>query len=87
MKTTTLVMAAAIIAATASLALAPTFTTTALADKGGVAHNSETDVCLHNGNGRQVDCPPTGNSAQETTFCKVRGQFVPESDDADDECP
>jgi hypothetical protein len=88
MNTKTLVIAAAVIAATASLALAPTFTTTALADKGGVAHNSETDVCLHNGNGRQVDCPPSGNSAQETTFCKVHGKFVPEDpNDADDECP
>jgi hypothetical protein len=71
MKTKTLVIAAVIIAATASLALAPTFTSTALAKQ-------TTEVCIHNGNGEQVDCNDThGKSSNEVTLCKERGRFVP----------
>ena len=87
MNTKTLLIAAVLIAATASLALAPTFTTTALAAKGGVNGPGET-VCFHNGNGDEVPCPDSGNSAQPTTFCKVHGKFQPEDPTDDDEvCP
>jgi hypothetical protein len=87
MNTKTLVIAAVVIAATASLALAPTFTTTALAAKGGVNPGGGT-TCFHNGNGDEVDCPDNGNSAQPITTCKVHGKFVPENPNDDDEvCP
>jgi hypothetical protein len=81
-------MASVMIAATAALALAPTFSSTALAARGGV-NPGETDVCTHNGNGDPVDCNDQhGKSSTEVTFCKVHGKFVPENpNDNDDECP
>jgi hypothetical protein len=87
MKTKTLVMASVMIAATAALALAPTFSSTALAARGGVNPGEEC-VGTHNGNGNPVDCDDiNGNSASTTTFCKVHGKFVPESTtDDNDSC-
>jgi hypothetical protein len=80
MKTKTLVMAAAMIAATAALALAPTFTSTAMAAKGGVnPGGGTTEECVHNGNGRVTEGECTnGNSGNTvTTTCeKIRGKFV-----------
>lgn len=78
MNTKTVVMAAAIIAATASLAMVPTFMGTAMAAKGGDnPGDTTTTTCVHNGNGRTTDgeCSnPSGNT--ETTTCdKIRGQF------------
>jgi len=76
MNTTTLVIAAVVIAATASLALVPTFTSTAMADRGGINHRE--DVCLHNGTDAPIDCQDDthGKNFEETTSCKVRGDVV-----------
>ena len=74
MKTKTLVMAAAIIAATASLALVPTFTSTAMADRGGF-NPGETTTCYHNGNLRQSDGPCKNEHSGDTvTICKFHGK-------------
>ena len=68
MNTKTLVIAAAVIAATASLALVPTFTSTAMADRGGINHRE----CVHKGTGDP--CTEThGKNFEETTTCKVKG--------------
>ena len=65
MKPTTLVIVAAIIAATASIALAPALTSTAMADK------PPAEVCVHNGNG---DNKCTGGSS--ATHCeRVQGKY------------
>jgi hypothetical protein len=79
MKTQTLVIAAVIIAATASLALAPTFTSTAMAAKGGVNPGGSTETeCVHNGNGRTSDgaCTNPSGTTVTTTCEKIRGKFV-----------
>ena len=80
MNTKTLVMATAIIAATASLALAPTLVTTAMADRGGVNPGQVTETtCIHNGNLREVPCEDvSGQSADEITveICKFRGKPI-----------
>jgi hypothetical protein len=78
MKTNTLVIAAVLIAATASLALAPTFTTTALAAKGGVnPGGGTTEECVHNGNGRTSDgaCDNPSGTTVTTTCVKIHGKF------------
>lgn len=68
MNTKTLLIAAVVIAATASLALAPTFTSTAMADRGGVNH----EVCTHKGTDDVIPCADThGKNAEKT--CKVKG--------------
>ena len=69
MNTKTLVIAAVVIAATASLALAPTFTSIAMADAGGINHRETT----HKGEGG--DCTgdnPHGKNC--VTSCKVMGE-------------
>jgi hypothetical protein len=73
MNTKTLVIAAAVIAATASLALVPTFTSTAMADAGGINHRE--DVCTHNGTDEEINCETEthGKNFEETTTCKVKG--------------
>ena len=79
MKTKTLVMASVMIAATAALALAPTFTSTAMADKGGVNKGTSTTTeCVHNGNGRTTDgtCDNPSGTTQITECQKVRGKFT-----------
>ena len=79
MKTQTLVIAAVIIAATASLALAPTFTSTAMAAKGGVNPGGTTTTeCVHNGNGATTDnaCTNPSGTTQTTTCEKVHGKFT-----------
>ncbi len=79
MKTQTLVIAAVIIAATASLALAPTFTSTAMAAKGGVnPGGSTTTECVHNGNDRTSEgtCSNPSGTTQTTTCTKVHGKFT-----------
>ena len=70
MNTKTLVIAAVVIAATASLALAPTFTSTAMADAGGINHKETT----HKGTGG--DCTgdnPHGKNC--VTSCRVGSTF------------
>jgi hypothetical protein len=85
MQKSMLAALAAIAVATLSLAVVPAFTSTAMAAKGGVNPGEEC-VGTHNGNGRPVDCEDIrGNSASETTFCKVHGKFVPENPDDDNE--
>jgi hypothetical protein len=69
MNTKTLVMAVAIIAATASLALAPTLVTTAMADAGGINHRE----CTHKGTGDEVDCDTGVHGQNSVTSCKVKG--------------
>lgn len=72
-------MAAAVIAATAALALAPTMTSTAIAAKGGVnPGTSTTTECVHNGNGRTTDdaCTNPSGTTQTTTCQKVKGKFT-----------
>jgi hypothetical protein len=79
MKTKTLVMAAVMIAATAALALAPTFTPNAMAAKGGVNPGGSTDTeCVHNGNGRTAEgaCTNPSGTTVITTCEKIRGKFV-----------
>jgi hypothetical protein len=78
MKTQTLVIAAVMIAATASLALAPTFTSTAMAAKGGVnPGGGTTEECVHNGNGRTTtgECSNPSGTTQTTTCVKIHGKF------------
>jgi hypothetical protein len=81
MKTTTFVLAAVIIVATAAIAIYPTSNAMALRNGGSVT----TCTTTHNGNGAQSttsgECDPStvpGNSAQqsETTCTKVHGKFV-----------
>jgi hypothetical protein len=71
MNTKTLVIAAVVIAATASLALAPTFTSTAMAEAGGINHRE----CEHKGTGAIIeDCEDThGKNFDET--CRVHGEL------------
>ena len=69
MNTKTLVIAAAVIAATASLALAPIFTTTALADRGGINHRE----CEHKGTGETIDCDTGTHGKNFESSCKVKG--------------
>jgi hypothetical protein len=66
MNTKTLVIAAVVIAATASLALAPTLVTTAMADAGGINHIE----CTHKGTGDP--CKKEAGKSTVTT-CKVKG--------------
>jgi hypothetical protein len=74
----TLFIAAIMITATAGLALAPTFTSSAMAIRNG--DSITTTTCTHNGNGETTDgsCPGRGNSAQENeqTLYKCRGKFT-----------
>jgi hypothetical protein len=75
MNTKTLVIAAVVIAATASLALVPTFTSTAMAERGGINHRE--DVCTHNGTDEVIECggeDTHGKNFEETTSCKEHGQ-------------
>jgi Spy/CpxP family protein refolding chaperone len=75
MNTKTLVIAAVVIAATASLALAPTLVTTAMADAGGVNHVE----CKHKGN----DNPCEETHGQNFVItCKVKGEQK-----SGDDCP
>jgi hypothetical protein len=69
MNTKTLVIAAAVIAATASLALVPTFTSTAMADAGGINHRE----CEHKGTGETIDCETGVHGKNAETTCKVKG--------------
>jgi hypothetical protein len=69
MNTKTLVIAAVVIAATASLALAPTFTSTAMADRGGINH----EECTHKGTDQPVDCDTGVHGQNSVTTCKVKG--------------
>ena len=69
MNTKTLVIAAVVIAATASLALVPTFTSTAMAAAGGINH----EECTHNGTGEPVDCDTGVHGKNAETTCKVKG--------------
>ena len=69
MNTKTLVIAAVVIAATASLALAPIFTSTAMADKGGINHRE----CTHKGTGEPIDCETETHGKNFESSCKVRG--------------
>ena len=66
MNTKTLVIAAVVIAATASLALAPTLVTTAMADAGGINHIE----CMHKGTGGE--CTKEAGKSTITT-CKNHG--------------
>ena len=70
MNTKTLVIAAVVIAATASLALAPIFISTAMADAGGINHRE----CTHKGTGDEVDCDTGVHGKNSVTTCKVKGE-------------
>jgi hypothetical protein len=67
MNTKTVVIAAVVIAATASLALAPIFTSTAMADRGGINHIE----CTHKGTDNPCDDDVHGKNS--VTSCKVKG--------------
>jgi len=77
MQTKTLVIAAAILAATAAFALAPLVTSNAMALRNGGSQT--TDTCVHNGNGDTSSgaCSGKGNSAQTVTQTqyKCKGKF------------
>jgi hypothetical protein len=77
MKPTTLVIVAAMIAATAAFALAPLVTSNAMALRNGGSQTTQT--CVHNGNGDTTSgaCTGNGNSAQTVTQTqyKCQGKF------------
>ena len=68
-------MAVAIIAATASLALAPTLVTTAMADAGGVNHVE----CTHKGTGNPCEDDIHGKNSEIT--CRVHGNQAGEGEE------
>jgi hypothetical protein len=76
MNTKTLTIAAVVIAATASLALAPTLATTAMADPGGV-NPGRTDTCVHNGNLNESPGPcENEHSGSTISTCKYHGKPI-----------
>jgi len=74
METKTLVIAAVIVAVTATFALAPLVSSAMALRNGG---SVSTTTCVHNGNGRTTSCPPTGSSSTPitTTTYKCQGKF------------
>ena len=86
METKVLLTIAVIVATTAAVAIGPLASQIAVADKpdnpGSQGDKTtETDVCIHNGNGRSVDCDSDeadrGNSVQEEEItCTTHGNRV-----------
>lgn len=72
MNTKTLAIAAVVIAATASLVLVPTFTSTAMADAGGINHRE----CTHKGTGEPIECRTETHGKNFESSCKVKGEEV-----------
>jgi hypothetical protein len=82
MRTNTVALVAVMIAATAALALAPTFISSAEATHRegheGNPKTTTTTTCIHNGNLNECkQSPPPGKSGQEfTTTCTGHGSHI-----------
>lgn len=79
METKTLAIAAAFIAATVAMSMAPLAINSVMAAKGGVnPGGSTTTTCTHNGNGDTTSgsCTNPSGTTQTTTCSKVHGKFT-----------